>query len=182
MKIGGSLKNVLLVASNLPCFSLQRWVSCGPPPSHGLLFPRLSTADSQRWRDSQGEGIRRRREGSGQGNRGWMVVWHEDQTDCNAKEKKRKRNPLHPPHPEPCIPSFSPSAPLWEGQTSTDWIWFICARIIWTLLRIFFWWPANVTPTLRMSLWGQTEADVRLMLSTVSVYLSIYPQQHNITR
>lgn len=38
------------------------------------------------------------------------------------------------------------------GQTSTDWIWFICALIICTLLRIFFWWPARVTPTLRMSL------------------------------
>lgn len=111
MKIGGSLKNVLLVASNLPCFSLQRWVSCGPP-SHGLLFPRLSTADSQRLRDSQGEGIRRRREGSGQGNRGWMVVWHEDQTDYNAKKKKSTPSST----PRALHPFFSPPLLLLGGS------------------------------------------------------------------
>lgn len=40
-----------------------------------------------------------------------------------------------------------------DHQTSTDWIWFIWARITWILFRIFFWWPARVTPTRRMSLW-----------------------------
>lgn len=29
MKIGGRLKNVLLVTSNLPFFWLQRWACCG---------------------------------------------------------------------------------------------------------------------------------------------------------
>lgn len=111
---------------------------------------------------------KRRTEGSGEGDGGWTVVWWEDQTHCHVrknektnqrkKRKRRKRHPLHPPHPEPCIPTafLSPLCSTREGQTSTDWIWFICARIIWTLLRIFFWWPANVTPTLRMSLWGET--------------------------
>ena len=37
-------------------------------------------------------------------------------------------------------------------HTSTEVIWFIWALMDWMLLRIFFWWPANVTPTLRMSL------------------------------
>lgn len=40
-------------------------------------------------------------------------------------------------------------------QTSTDWIWFICALITWILFRIFFWCPAKVTPTRRMSLWEE---------------------------
>lgn len=43
-------------------------------------------------------------------------------------------------------------------HTSTEVIWFICALISWILLRIFFWWPASVTPTLRMSL--ETEDKV----------------------
>lgn len=44
-------------------------------------------------------------------------------------------------------------APDWSRlHTSTDVIWFICALISWMLLRIFFWCPASVTPTLRMSL------------------------------
>lgn len=152
-------------------------------PSHGLLF--LPTADPRGWRDKSGRGDkrRRRREGSGQGNRGWMVVRYKDQTNCNAgKRKKEIHSILHTQSPASQPPSFSLSAPPGRGQTSTDWIWFICARIIWTLLRIFFWWPANVTPTLKMSLWGQTEADVKA--DAVACCLSVYflPRQRNITR
>lgn len=40
---------------------------------------------------------------------------------------------------------------LWD-HTSTEVIWFIWALIDWMLFRIFFWWPANVTPTRRISL------------------------------
>lgn len=161
MKIGGRLKNVLLVTSNLPYFWLQKWVGCGPPDAslHGLCFQN-SPQLIPRMEGVLGWGDKRKREGSGEGNGGWMVVWWEDQTHCHAK-----KHPLHPPHPEPCIlTDFFPLCSAREGQTSTDWIWFICARIIWTLLRIFFWWPANVTPTLRMSLWWEAEADVRLTL------------------
>lgn len=141
-------------------FSSKGGLAVGPLMPHHMDFcfhdsPQLIP----RMEGESGWGGKRRREGSGEGNRGWMVVRREDQTHCNAK-----KHPLHPPHPEPCIPTafFSPLCSAREGQTSTDWIWFICARIIWTLLRIFFWWPANVTPTLRMSLLGEKEADVRL--------------------
>lgn len=82
-------------------------------------------------------------------------------------------------NPEPCIPipsslllssallssallssallSSALLCSILDGQTSTDWIWLMEARIICTLFRIFFWWPANVTPTLRMSLWQETQ-------------------------
>ena len=122
------------------------------------------------WRDEK------RREGSWQGNGGWMVVWQEDQTHCHAE----KNHPLHPPHPEPCIPTtfffffFPPIFSTWKGQTSTDWIWFICARIIWTLLRIFFWWPANVTPTLRMSLWWDRSRCQATYYKQSSIYQSFH--------
>lgn len=111
-------------------------------------------------------------------------------TLSHGKKKKRKKNInsiLCTQSPASQPPYFSLCS-TWEGQTSTDWIWFICARIIWTLFKIFFWWPANVTPTLRMSLEVQTEADVRLMLPQAikqsfttyySIYLSIFPSTHN---
>lgn len=54
----------------------------------------------------------------------------------------------------PCSGSCTPHPPIASSdhQTSTDWIWFIWARMVWTLLSIFFWCPANVTPSLMMSL------------------------------
>lgn len=39
-----------------------------------------------------------------------------------------------------------------QHHTSTEVIWFIWALMDWMLLRIFFWWPTSVTPTLKMSL------------------------------
>lgn len=111
------------------CWSLQTSRGGGG----GVLD--VSTADPKGWRGSQG-GVGMRRQKYREERE--VVVWWEDRTHCHTKEKQ----PLHPGPPE-----------LGRGQTSTDWIWFIWARIIWTLLRIFFWWPANVTPILRMSLW-----------------------------
>lgn len=74
---------------------------------HGLCFQN-SPQLIQRMEWELGWGDKRKREGSGEGNGGWMVVWWEDQTHCHAK-----KHPLHPPHPEPCIPTvFFPSAPL----------------------------------------------------------------------
>lgn len=109
--------------------------------------------------------------------------------DALTREKKRKTNQKNwkkktstsSSHPEPCIPTafLSPLSSTQEGQTSTDWIWFICARIIWTLLRIFFWWPANVTPTLRMSLW-QTQKQqtmLRWALSCLTVWKLLQSQK-----
>lgn len=37
-------------------------------------------------------------------------------------------------------------------QTCTGSVWFICSRMSWILLRIFFWWPAKVTPIRSRSL------------------------------
>lgn len=37
-------------------------------------------------------------------------------------------------------------------QTCTGRVWFICSRMSWILLRIFFWWPAKVTPMRSRSL------------------------------
>lgn len=37
-------------------------------------------------------------------------------------------------------------------QTCTGSVWFICRRMSWILLRIFFWWPAKVTPIRSRSL------------------------------
>lgn len=45
-----------------------------------------------------------------------------------------------------------------ECQTCTGSVWFICSRMSWILLRIFFWWPAKVTPILSRSL--ETEKTV----------------------
>lgn len=58
-------------------------------------------------------------------------------------------------------------------QTSTDWIWFICALITWILFRIFFWCPAKVTPTRRMSL-GEERKQTQISGDTLS-------QQNKIT-
>lgn len=33
----------------------------------------------------------------------------------------------------------------------------LCVLSVWMEERIFFWWPARVTPTLSRSLWKQTE-------------------------
>lgn len=38
------------------------------------------------------------------------------------------------------------------GQTCTGSVWFICSRMSCILLRIFFWWPAKVTPIRSRSL------------------------------
>lgn len=140
------------------------------------LTPRME-------RDS-GWGGERRREGSGEGNGGWMVVWWEDQTHCHSEKKRKKKKetstPSSAPRAPPSQPSVPPTPPLlhWKGQTSTDWIWFICARIIWTLLRIFFWWPANVTPTLRMSLLmrdrSRSQTDVTTHCKQPSIFPSLY--------
>lgn len=146
---------------------------------------------SQGWRESQGKGIggARREVEKGMGDE-WqsggktrhIVTW-------KKKEKKKKNiNSILCTQSPASQPPYFSLCSTWEGQTSTDWIWFICARIIWTLFKIFFWWPANVTPTLRMSLEVQTEADVRLMLPQAikqsfttyySIYLSIFPSTHN---
>lgn len=131
-------------------------------PHHMDLCFRNSPQLIPRMEGNSGWGDKRRREGSGEGNGEWMLVWWEDQTHCNAKNI---HSILHTQSPASQPPFPRPLCSAREGQTSTDWIWFICARIIWTLLRIFFWWPANVTPTPRMSLWRQTGADVRLMIS-----------------
>ena len=53
-------------------------------------------------------------------------------------------------------------------QTSTDWIWFICALITWILFRIFFWCPAKVTPTRRMSLWEEKKQTLHKYQKTFS--------------
>lgn len=150
------------------CWSLltfrgSHWVSCWfPPPTPVTRTPGSTTLHSrfQKMEGQSGRGERRRREGGRQGDRGIVrsSSLETRRTLTTTTTTKRKKNPLHPPHSEPCIPTsflpffVFPLHSVGERQTSTDWIWFICARIIWTLLRIFFWWPANVTPTLRMSL------------------------------
>lgn len=47
-----------------------------------------------------------------------------------------------------------------ECQTCTGRVWFICSRMSWILLRIFFWWPAKVTPILSRSLETETQPSV----------------------
>lgn len=42
------------------------------------------------------------------------------------------------------------SAPCSHAMVVGDWL--ICTLMDWTLLRIFFWWPARVTPILSKSL------------------------------
>lgn len=42
------------------------------------------------------------------------------------------------------------SAPCSHAMAVGDWL--SCTRMDWTLLRIFFWWPARVTPILSKSL------------------------------
>lgn len=74
------------------------------------LIPRME--------GESGWGHKRRREGSGEGNGGWMVAWWEDQTHCNAK-----KHPLHPPHPEPCIPTAFFFPPLLRsGGSNLHWL------------------------------------------------------------
>lgn len=52
--------------------------------------------------------------------------------------------------------------------------WLICTLMDWTLLRIFFWWPARVTPILSKSL-GEMEkrANVLRYLETTVKMISI---------
>lgn len=40
-------------------------------------------------------------------------------------------------------------------HTWTGSVWFICSLMSWMLPRIFFWWPANVTPIRSKSLWSE---------------------------
>lgn len=143
---------MLLVVFNLPCLSLQIRVTCGPAPQ-GLCF-HDSPVDPRGQSGHKGEDAE---EEKGK----WTMM---GKKGMNGLSFKKLHAVLHSPFSTPT--ALHPNHPLYfllcssqEGQTSTDWIWFICARIIWTLLRIFFWWPANVTPILRMSLWGQTETD-----------------------
>lgn len=42
--------------------------------------------------------------------------------------------------------------------------WLIWTLIEWMLFRIFFWWPAKVTPILRRSLGGENTKEVTLVL------------------
>lgn len=69
-------------------------------------------------------------------------------------------------HPEVQLAGQNPCAVLGatpligaEHQTCTGSVWFICSRMSWILLRIFFWWPAKVTPILSRSL--ETEKKKR---------------------
>lgn len=49
--------------------------------------------------------------------------------------------------------SLEGTHPVGAGcQTCTGSVWFICSRMSWILLRIFFWWPAKVTPIRSRSL------------------------------
>lgn len=52
--------------------------------------------------------------------------------------------------------------------------WLICTLMDWTLLRIFFWWPARVTPILSKSL-GEMEKRVNVLryLETTVKMISI---------
>lgn len=61
-----------------------------------------------------------------------------------------------PPFFLSCCPSLTalvcvcPVAHTWTGS-----VWFICSLMSWMLPRIFFWWPASVTPIRSKSLWRQ---------------------------
>lgn len=48
------------------------------------------------------------------------------------------------------LPSPWYSAPCSHAMVVGDWL--ICTLMVWILLRIFFWWPARVTPILSKSL------------------------------
>lgn len=48
------------------------------------------------------------------------------------------------------LPVLWHSAPCSHAMVVGDWL--ICTLMDWTLLRIFFWWPARVTPILSKSL------------------------------
>lgn len=50
--------------------------------------------------------------------------------------------------------SVCPVAHTWTGS-----VWFICSLMSWMLPRIFFWWPASVTPIRSRSLWIQKEKE-----------------------
>lgn len=69
----------------------------------------------------------------------------------------------------PCaVPGATPLAGA-KRQTCTGSVWFICSRMSWILLRIFFWWPAKVTPILSRSL--ETEKKKK----NGTQYLPLYP-------
>lgn len=101
MKIGGRLKNVLLVISNLPCFFSSKGGSAvGPLTPHHMDFCFHDSSQLiPRMEGESGWGDKRRREGSGEGNGGWMVVWWEDQTHCNAKKTSTPSSPPRALHP-----------------------------------------------------------------------------------
>lgn len=110
-----------------------------------------SSSDHESQGDACGGGLRGKG-GGGASGAGWKPGGKTRHTVTPKRKRGKKKA---------STPSSTPRAPppdSFRGQTSTDWIWFICARIIWMLLRIFFWWPASVTPTLRMSL-RSTETD-----------------------
>lgn len=52
--------------------------------------------------------------------------------------------------PRSRLPGPSLGAPCSHARAAGDWHWFMCMD--WMLLRIFFWWPARVTPILNRSL------------------------------
>lgn len=56
------------------------------------------------------------------------------------------------------LPAPWHSAPCSHAMVVGDWL--ICTLMDWMLLRIFFWWPARVTPILSKSLGeGQLKRD-----------------------
>lgn len=50
--------------------------------------------------------------------------------------------------------SVCPVAHTWTGS-----VWFICSLMSWMLPRIFFWWPANVTPIRSKSLCSKKKGE-----------------------
>ena len=52
------------------------------------------------------------------------------------------------------------SAPCSHAIVVGDWL--ICTLMDWILLRIFFWWPARVTPILSKSLERQRQRERKL--------------------
>lgn len=106
MKIGGRLKKMCcwsLLTSHGSGSREVGWLSALRCLITWILVFHSSPQLTPRMERDSGWGGERRREGSGEGNGGWMVVWWEDQTHCHSekkRKKKKKKLPLHPPHPE----------------------------------------------------------------------------------